>query len=634
MKTKKLVLVLFALSMMATANISSAATEETRSLGGFGTVLIYTPTTMSPLGGRSLMVVLHGCTQAISAFRTANLQAAADKHGMVIAVPDAAYKAGFSCWDYWTGTPSRTSKDYKNLISLASAMVADSKYQIDKNQIYIAGLSSGGAFAMNTGCLAPDVFAGIGLVGAPSAGTSSSGAIGVQEGTAQTTRQKCEAFAGVNKPHFQTQVTVSAFGTADYIVSKGYGPQNATAMALVYGHSDVTASASLPKAVVKVNAEKTVALVELTGESHAWPGGAGASGSYIGSASINYADYLGEFFNANNRRATGAISQPECTVPGPVPAQPVDLQVADVADTLAEFSVVAAGSNIVNYKVQLLNTAQVIGEPTVRVVDGRAVFKVTGLKANTHYQVQVVAVDNCGQESVSSEPVSFTTTDVVIVYTSVTGTATEHYIAGRLDVTAYIAMGGKYGYVNAFTLWEVNGKWTDVDPTGGNTGTTPPPPVNYTVSTIAGTGGAISPTSRQVTAGSGATFTITPNSGYSIASVTGCSGTLSGTTYAIASVNGNCTVSAQFVQNEVPPPPTQYTITASVGAGRGTVTPASQKVAAGGTARITMSPSFGYTFDSLSGCGATRSGNTITVANASSNCSVVVKFKFGWFSFF
>lgn len=271
-KTKKLFLILLAISMLSTAGVSSAATEETRALGGFGSVLIYTPTTMSPLGGRSLMIVLHGCTQAISAFRTANLQAAADKRGMVIAVPDAAYKAGFSCWDYWTGTPSRTSKDYKNLISLANTMVADSKYQIDKNQVYIAGLSSGGAFAMNTGCLAPDVFAGMGLVGTPSAGTSSSGAIGVQEGTVQSTRQKCESFAGTNKQHFQTQVTVSAYGTADYTVSKGYGPQNASAMALIYGHSDVSVNANVSKANIKVNTEKTVALVELTGESHAWPG--------------------------------------------------------------------------------------------------------------------------------------------------------------------------------------------------------------------------------------------------------------------------------------------------------------------------------------------------------------------------
>jgi poly(hydroxyalkanoate) depolymerase family esterase len=621
---RRIFLVLFAVSIMIGANVSGAATEENRRLGGFNSVIIYTPTTQSPLGGRSLMLVLHGCTQPNTAFRTANLQAAADKHGMVIAVPDAAHKAGFACWDYWTGAPNRNLKDYKNLIALANAMVADSKYQIDKDQVYIAGLSSGGAFAMNTGCLAPDVFAGIGLVGSPSAGTSSSGAIGVQEGSPQIIRQKCESFAGVNKPHFQTQITVSAFGTGDYVVSKGYGPQNASAMALVYGHSDVSVSENLPKANVKVNSQKTVALVELIGESHAWPGGPGASGSYIGSASINFADYLAGFFNANNRRTTGGGN--ECTVPGPIPTKPVDLQLVNVVDTLAEFSV-KAEKDIVKYRVQLLNTSQVIGEPSARENNGVVEFKVTGLKPNTHYQVQVIAIDNCDQESAPSDPISFTTTDIVIVYPSVTGTATDHYVAGRLDVTAYVAMGGKHGYATPITLWEVNGQWTDVDPYGGNDDNIIVPPVKYTVSTLAGTGGSISPTSRQVTKGEGATFTITPNSGYLIDSVTGCSGKLSGSTYTITDVSGNCTVSANFKKEDLPPPPAEYTVTASVGAGSGTVSPTSQKVLDGKSAKITLTPASGYEFDSFTGCSATRSGNTITVSKVTESCGIVVNFK-------
>ncbi|MEK7104434.1 MAG: fibronectin type III domain-containing protein, partial [Patescibacteria group bacterium] len=68
----------------------------------------------------------------------------------------------------------------------------------------------------------------------------------------------------------------------------------------------------------------------------------------------------------------------------------------------------------------------------------------------------------------------------------------------------------------------------------------------YTVSTYAGTGGNISPTSQLVTSGATTTFTVTPYSGYSISSVSGCNGYLSGNTFTTGIITSNCTVSASF----------------------------------------------------------------------------------------
>src|SRR3990167_484973 len=87
----------------------------------------------------------------------------------------------------------------------------------------------------------------------------------------------------------------------------------------------------------------------------------------------------------------------------------------------------------------------------------------------------------------------------------------------------------------------------------------------YTVSTSAGSGGTISPSSRSVSYGGNTTFTVSPNSGYHTNSVTGCSGSLSGSTYTTGTITANCTVTAAFGINT-------YTITASSGA-NGTVTP-------------------------------------------------------------
>jgi poly(hydroxyalkanoate) depolymerase family esterase len=249
---KRVALALLALTMSLITTLTFAATEETVRKGGFNSVILYTPTTLSPVGnGRSLMVVLHGCTQPTLNFKTANLDKAADEHGMVIAVPDAVYKEGFQCWGYWTGMPSRTYNDYKNILNLVSELLSDATYNIDPNQVYIAGLSSGGAFAMETGCLAPDVFAGMGLVGAPSAGTGAMGAFS-HEGTVASVKSNCNSTAGSNASHFNTQVTVSAYGTSDTTVPQSYGPQNAKAMAGVYGHSEPSEVKATPGLEVQV----------------------------------------------------------------------------------------------------------------------------------------------------------------------------------------------------------------------------------------------------------------------------------------------------------------------------------------------------------------------------------------------
>jgi hypothetical protein len=70
---------------------------------------------------------------------------------------------------------------------------------------------------------------------------------------------------------------------------------------------------------------------------------------------------------------------------------------------------------------------------------------------------------------------------------------------------------------------------------------------NYLVSTSAGTGGSISPTSQTVNYNGTTTFTVTPNSGYSIGTVSGCGGSGS-YTYTTGAITSACTVTATFLQ--------------------------------------------------------------------------------------
>lgn len=296
----------FSLAALA-MNADAGSWQNNVSIGGFNKVHIYTPDSVSQIGqGKALMLVLHGCVQSIDAYKTAKLETAAEQYGMVIAVPDAMNKSGYSCWHYWDTTKSRTLKDYKNLISLANTLVADTARGIDANQVYIAGLSSGAAFANTTACLAPDVFAGMGISAGPSIGTSSNGALGPCE-TADVA-SRCNTYAGSYSSHFATQIASIAQGDADTTVNTCYNQQNASGMATVYGVSQLPGTQVISEGTRSADqtlwADGRVSMLWLNGLDHSWSGGAGASGSYVGSASINYASYLGEYFKNNNKRVS------------------------------------------------------------------------------------------------------------------------------------------------------------------------------------------------------------------------------------------------------------------------------------------------------------------------------------------
>ena len=283
--------------------------QQNVTIAGFNNVHIYTPDSNSSIGtGKSLLIVLHGCVQPINNFLTAKLEDAAEAHGIVIAVPDAMNKAGYSCWSYWQGAVSRTSGDYKNLINLANTLSADSSRSIDSKQVYITGLSSGAAMSAQTACLAPDVFAGVAPSAGPTIGTSSNGAITTCETVSTTTfKSRCEGYAGSAKTHFATQIAAIGHGTADTTVNTCYNQQNANGFATVYGVNQLSGTNNITEAAGHTASEtlwenNRVSMLWFDNLDHSWSGGAGASGDYVADDSINFADYLGQFFADNNQR--------------------------------------------------------------------------------------------------------------------------------------------------------------------------------------------------------------------------------------------------------------------------------------------------------------------------------------------
>ena len=66
-------------------------------------------------------------------------------------------------------------------------------------------------------------------------------------------------------------------------------------------------------------------------------------------------------------------------------------------------------------------------------------------------------------EGISSEVVSRTFSKRVAWDDAITASAVNHFIAGRIDVTEYLALSDQFGFFTPFTLYLVNGDWV-LDP--------------------------------------------------------------------------------------------------------------------------------------------------------------------------
>jgi len=152
----------------------------------------------------------------------------------------------------------------------------------------------------------------------------------------------------------------------------------------------------------------------------------------------------------------------------------------------------------------------------------------------------------------------------------------------------------------------------------------------FTVTGTAGTGGSITSSTQTVNAGGSAQFTIVPAAGYAIENVLGCKGASgnyqtanfnwSNNSYQVSPVTESCSFTAAFVKKS-----TVFTVTAVAGPG-GTVSPASQTVNAGSTAKITMTPNAGYSVGSIGGCSGGLVGNVYQLTPAVGSCTFAATF--------
>lgn len=427
-------------------------------------VRLYESAGAAPATGRGLMIVLHGCAQQANAIGdSGNWGATADAHQWVIAAPSApggGVLAG--CWDYYGTNQSRSNRFNDDVLALVQNLLARSALAIDPNQVYVSGLSSGASQAMVLGCLAPDVFAGVGINAGPTVGTTSS-----QIGSVATSRaaavQLCRQFAGSNVGALATQLTSIVYGSNDYVVATGYNRLNADVMADIYGASGPSSfsTAQLPGASPGGDGSSwsdgqgpRVRLIQNSGLGHNWPSGSGGSQSaaYVNPNSIDYPEELATFFGTHNRRVNG--DRPPLVALTLVAANGSSLQIEGTATD---------DGTIVALTVDVLDGPTSVPTMSPSLVGGAFAVSTSALADGT-YRVVVRATDDAQQTTVREQTIAIGAPPPPPP--GETATLTEHISAGRLSWAQYGTYYLRYGTA-PFTLYQqADGSWSDVPPGG------------------------------------------------------------------------------------------------------------------------------------------------------------------------
>ena len=369
--------------------------------GGALTGYYYWPASAPSLGGkRALVLVLHGCSQTAAGDvidstgdKGYNWKAMADQYGAVILAPNATGNVyGVHCWDWARTTHSRSTGHAGVLLDLVNRFVSNPQYAIDPKQVYVTGLSSGGAQTMVMGCLAPDIFAGIGINAGPPPGVTTSQIGIVPSGyTATTAANNCKNLAGSNLAQFGTQVASVIWGTGDYTVAQGYGPLDAAAMRLAYGGSYTKgATATVPTGGSNIpytdaNGKLRTSEITVTGMGHAWPAGSGGQNSnYVDATKVNYPAFVMDFWFKNNLRVAqvAAPTMTSCS--------------ASVSGSTVNVNGAASGASIASYRV-VLNGPTPVDDAAAG--SGASFAKAYTGRADGYYSGSVSATNSAGATS-------------------------------------------------------------------------------------------------------------------------------------------------------------------------------------------------------------------------------------------
>lgn len=111
-----------------------------------------------------LLVMLHGCTQSPDDFAAGTqMNEVAEERHCFVAYPEQSQMANQSkCWNWFSAIDQQRGQGEPSIIAGIAQQIIN-EYPVIESQVFVAGLSAGGAMAVIVGTLYPDVFAAVGV---------------------------------------------------------------------------------------------------------------------------------------------------------------------------------------------------------------------------------------------------------------------------------------------------------------------------------------------------------------------------------------------------------------------------------------------------------------------------------------
>jgi poly(hydroxyalkanoate) depolymerase family esterase len=113
---------------------------------------------------RGLIVMLHGCRQTAEDFAVGtNMNAIAEEHDLLVAYPHQPSSANpMSCWNWFRPQDQERLGGEAGIIAGLTQDVC-AKFEIPRENVFVAGLSAGGAMAAVLGSTYPDLYSAVGI---------------------------------------------------------------------------------------------------------------------------------------------------------------------------------------------------------------------------------------------------------------------------------------------------------------------------------------------------------------------------------------------------------------------------------------------------------------------------------------